>query len=92
MLLDRLRSTGNSNLFDSGFVWIHGEMTSGKCLRITLGFVPARVSLRSFLKRFTHNFYVKVDWNPVDGSLHAWKCDDSTSQKNWQHLYGVFVA
>ena len=46
---------------------------------------------RSFLKRFTHNFYVKVDWNPGDGSLHTWKSGDSTSQKNWQHLYGVFV-
>ena len=79
MLLVRLRSTGNWILFDRGMMWIYSEMTSGKCLRITLGFVPARVSLRSLLKRFTHTFYVKVDSNPGDGSLHAWKSGDSTS-------------
>ena len=49
VLLVRLRSTGNWILFsfflyvwfDSGYVWICWEMTSGNCLRMTLGFLPA---------------------------------------------------
>ena len=53
MLLVRLRSTGNWIWFDSGYVWIYWDKASGKCLRITRVFVPAHVSLRSLLKRFT---------------------------------------
>ena len=55
VLLVRSRSTGNWIWFDSGSVWIYWEMTSGNCLRDTLGFVPARVSLRNLQNRFTQN-------------------------------------